>query len=715
MADFVAVIRRAVDGLSNNTPEMRVKVYEKARGAVMRQLDNMTPKPSEDMLRRQLDKLDAAIAEVEADYAEALPAVEEDVYEPEPVYEPAPAYEPEPEPEPVHHEPEPVEEPAHEPEYVHRPEPVHEPEPAYVPAPAPAHVYVPEPDPEPVYEPEPEPYKPEPARIPPAIWETEEPVPPAVSSAPAAPAPAVKPSAPQKHSMDEWLESHLEPTPAPLAPVHSFEAQPQSRQEEAEKPAVYPSIPPARQPVFDEAEALGAFDAFVRDNKQPAAQGGSFSQAGHEDPKDLLDWSDKHQNTSFGTPAGQESGNDDKAVRNGASASKAGEDPAWFDDFVAAQPVPPAAAKKQQRAAAPDRSNSSEDMAAVLAKANRKAGLRTKKSRRTAPYIITGVLILLIGGGGYYAYAHRDNLPGAIAGLKQTVTGLFASKDSSPASAPSSQTGSADAGKPATVPASTGDAGAAGQKFTQKLMPDGTEVDEGASNAAANSGEGRSVAQQNGGANPAAPVSGGAASAPATTTPVQGAPFTVPENGQKAYLYEERLGQTTPTTVQGYIVWEARRETGDSGKPEPEIQGKLTIPERGLTALITFKRNTDSSLPASHLMEIVFSVPQNFEGGGIDSVQRVAMKTSEQDRGDPIVAVPAKITDDTFMIAFNDFAEVVARNVDLLRSRDWIDIPVTYRNGRRALITLDKGVAGKPIFDSVIKEWAALGNNRSGG
>lgn len=330
-------------------------------------------------------------------------------------------------------------------------------------------------------------------------------------------------------------------------------------------------------------------------------------------------------------------------------------------------------------------------MAAVLAKANRKAGLRTKKSRRTAPYIITGVLILLIGGGGYYAYAHRDNLPGAIAGLKQTVTGLFASKDSTPTSAPSSQTGSADAGKPATVPASTGDAGAAGQKFTQKLMPDGTEVDEGASNAAANSGEGRSVAQQNGGANPAAPVSGGAASAPATTTPVQGAPFTVPENGQKAYLYEERLGQTTPTTVQGYIVWEARHETGDSGKPEPEIQGKLTIPERGLTALITFKRNTDSSLPASHLMEIVFSVPQNFEGGGIDSVQRVAMKTSEQDRGDPIVAVPAKITDDTFMIAFNDFAEVVARNVDLLRSRDWIDIPVTYRNGRRALITLDKG------------------------
>ncbi len=73
MADFVAVIRRAVDGLANNTPEMRVRVYEKARSAVQRQLENMKPRPSDEMLRRQLEKLDAAIAAVEAEHAEALP------------------------------------------------------------------------------------------------------------------------------------------------------------------------------------------------------------------------------------------------------------------------------------------------------------------------------------------------------------------------------------------------------------------------------------------------------------------------------------------------------------------------------------------------------------------------------------------------------------------------------------------------------------------
>ena len=78
MADFVAVIRKAVDGLANNTPENRAKVYDKARSAVVRQLENMKPRPPEEMLQRQIMKLDTAIAEVEGEYSEALPALEDE-------------------------------------------------------------------------------------------------------------------------------------------------------------------------------------------------------------------------------------------------------------------------------------------------------------------------------------------------------------------------------------------------------------------------------------------------------------------------------------------------------------------------------------------------------------------------------------------------------------------------------------------------------------
>eukprot|EP01038_Epipyxis_sp_PR26KG_P000029 gene29-40_t len=74
MTDFVAVIRRAVDGLKDNNPDMRAKVYEKARSAVLKQLENMKPRPSDDVIARQMAKLDAAAISVENEHSAALPA-----------------------------------------------------------------------------------------------------------------------------------------------------------------------------------------------------------------------------------------------------------------------------------------------------------------------------------------------------------------------------------------------------------------------------------------------------------------------------------------------------------------------------------------------------------------------------------------------------------------------------------------------------------------
>ncbi len=87
------------------------------------------------------------------------------------------------------------------------------------------------------------------------------------------------------------------------------------------------------------------------------------------------------------------------------------------------------------------------------------------------------------------------------------------------------------------------------------------------------------------------------------------------------------------------------------------------------------------------------------------------MKEKEQEQGDPLVAVPAKITDYFHMIALNAFADAVKTNLNLLKSRDWIDIPITYSNGRRALLTLQKGPDGEKVFDEVISSWQASGDS----
>jgi hypothetical protein len=40
----------------------------------------------------------------------------------------------------------------------------------------------------------------------------------------------------------------------------------------------------------------------------------------------------------------------------------------------------------------------------------------------------------------------------------------------------------------------------------------------------------------------------------------------------------------------------------------------------------------------------------------------------------------------------------------------WIDIPIVYRTGRRALMTLERGIPGDKVFDDALKAWAAAGS-----
>ena len=41
----------------------------------------------------------------------------------------------------------------------------------------------------------------------------------------------------------------------------------------------------------------------------------------------------------------------------------------------------------------------------------------------------------------------------------------------------------------------------------------------------------------------------------------------------------------------------------------------------------------------------------------------------------------------------------------LLRRQSWIDVPIVYKSGRRALFTLEKGIPGDKVFDEALKAW----------
>ncbi|MER8463293.1 hypothetical protein [Mesorhizobium sp. M1396] len=363
-----------------------------------------------------------------------------------------------------------------------------------------------------------------------------------------------------------------------------------------------------------------------------------------------------------------------------------------------------------------------------------------ERKRSYGGLIAAVVALLVIAGGGYGIWLNKDAFDKML-GLDGTKV---ATKTEPVKPAPAKP--ATDAAAPPPAPAAGGTE-AESTKFTQRLTPQGSEVDPGPAGGQSGIGEGESVAALTtppsatnappisaptagtppaatppaAGAAPATPPANGAPAAPANAaaTPpapagaAPAAPATAPAEtalpvGQKAIFYEERTSTAQGSAEPGNIVWSLVQESpGGDLPPEPAIRAEATIPGKDIQLRMTIRRNTDQTLPASHIIEMIFLTPDGFEGGGVDNILRVAMKGSEQDAGSPLIGIPAKIADGFFLVALNDTKADEDANMTLLRGQDWIDVPVVYKTGRRALLTMEKGIPGEKVFDEAIKAWQA--------
>ncbi|ANT48762.1 hypothetical protein [Mesorhizobium amorphae] len=376
------------------------------------------------------------------------------------------------------------------------------------------------------------------------------------------------------------------------------------------------------------------------------------------------------------------------------------------------------------------------------------------RKRSYGGLIATAAVLLVVAGGGYGIWLNKDAFGSMFGpGGSKTVTTEPLVKPAAPAK----PAADAAAAPPAAGATDTGET----TKFTQRLTPEGKETDPGPAAGQSGIGEGESVAAlttpppatppstapasaaptpapagqpaaaagapavpapatappADGAAPPAAPADATAAAPPApaagTTPAAPAAPAAAPAEtalpvGQKAIFYEERTSTAQGSAEPGNIVWSLVQESpGGDLPPEPAIRAEATIPGKDIQLRMTIRRNTDQTLPASHIIEMIFLTPEGFDGGGVDNILRIAMKSSEQDAGSPLIGIPAKIADGFFLVALNDTKADEDANLTLLRGQDWIDVPVVYKTGRRALLTMEKGIPGEKVFDEALKAWQA--------
>lgn len=355
------------------------------------------------------------------------------------------------------------------------------------------------------------------------------------------------------------------------------------------------------------------------------------------------------------------------------------------------------------------------------------ADRQPRRQRSFAKPLVAALGLAIVAGAGYGIWLNRDAF-GDMLGMGGTEVAKVdpAPADPAPAAVPAPEAEApapapVEEAKPADAAPAPAPAAAEEPKFTQRLNADGTEIDAGAAGGEPGIGEGTSVAAvTQPGTPPAAtdpaiaaaepppapPATDGAPAAPAAPAPA-GVDQAVPV-AQRAIFYEERTNVAEASAEPGSIVWSLVQESPGGDLPaEAAIRAEATIPGKDIQLRMTIRRNADQTLPASHIVEVIFLTPEGFEGGGIDNVLRVSMKGSEQEAGSPLIGIPAKIADGFFLIALNDSKPEIDANLTLLRRQSWIDVPVQYKSGRRALFTMEKGIPGAKVFDEAIKAWTA--------
>jgi hypothetical protein len=175
---------------------------------------------------------------------------------------------------------------------------------------------------------------------------------------------------------------------------------------------------------------------------------------------------------------------------------------------------------------------------------------------------------------------------------------------------------------------------------------------------------------------------------------------------QKVVLYDEDPSDPKGKSYTGTVVWRTDQIAAANGQPaDVAVRADIEVPDRKLKMTLSIRRNTDTSLPASHTAELTFSLPQDFAGGGVANVPVILMKSSEQAKGTPLAGLAVKVTDGFFLIGLSNVDADKSRNIQLLKERSWFDILLVFNNQRRAILAIEKGSPGERAFGEAFTAW----------
>jgi hypothetical protein len=197
------------------------------------------------------------------------------------------------------------------------------------------------------------------------------------------------------------------------------------------------------------------------------------------------------------------------------------------------------------------------------------------------------------------------------------------------------------------------------------------------------------------------------ATAAAATQSPPDSTTNVPVTYRAALLVQAPEEKTKVKTYFGTVIWRLDNVSNGPGEPVgTAIHANIDIPEDKFQASMTLQKNLDASLSASHTMTIVFTVQPSTPTGAIKQIGVPQMRKEDSATGESLLGLPVPIMENSFLIGLAK-GNPEAANIELLKTRQWIDVPMLLSDGRIAKLTFEKGVAGIRAMEDAITSWQA--------
>ena len=181
---------------------------------------------------------------------------------------------------------------------------------------------------------------------------------------------------------------------------------------------------------------------------------------------------------------------------------------------------------------------------------------------------------------------------------------------------------------------------------------------------------------------------------------------SAPAGAQKAdtaaaVFYPLESDKDSGNSSNGIVTWDRIQKDGEP----PAIRAFVEFSEPFFSVELTISKNTDEYLPATHLVEITISSATGFSEIPVDRMPALFLKADEKSAGTALAGAGVRVTDTIYWLALSENPETAWRNIALLRSSNWFDLPIELKDKTRALVAFSKGPAGKRVIERVVKEW----------